>query len=220
MNNKKYMFSIFFHLLGLALLEILFYFYYIGPFEHNVFINTFGRSIGGLVEKMDESQEHPELILNISNYVDNNELLGSLKNDSETSEKTRVDINNQLLNKTMNIWYMATGTLIGIILIYYLYKYYKKSEFKTRSQSIELTNLNSDDDMNNYEELEIPEPKKKKKIWTKIIYYILFGGLILLFEYLFFQYVVLKYHIITDEQIQYLMFKAVKSYISNTYVLE
>ena len=99
MNNKKYMFSIFFHLLGLALLEILFYFYYIGPFEHNVFINTFGRSIGGLVEKMDESQEHPELILNISNYIKNNELLESLKNDSEISEKRRVEVNEELFNK-------------------------------------------------------------------------------------------------------------------------
>ena len=215
------MYSIFFHLFGLALLEILFYFYYIGPFEHNVFIRTFGRSMGGLVEKIDASEDHPDYIVDLKNITQNDQILLKLQNDADISEKRRIKINGELFNSTMNIWYMAFGTLIGLILIYHLGKYYYK-RFNTnreRSQSIEMVNLNTENTPNNYEELDKSETKKTK-LWVKVVYYFLFGGLVLFFEYIFFQYCVLKYHIITDEQIQYLLYKAGKDYLTNTYIIE
>lgn len=214
------MYSIFFHLLGLALLEILFYFYYIGPFEHNVFIGTFGRSIGGLVEKIDTTESHPEYIFDLKNITKDDDLLLQLEEDANESEKRRIEINSELFNKTMNIWYMALGTFLGIILLYHFSKYYYKRFYKgkPRSQSIEMVNLNTDDTQN-YEELEIEPKKKNNKIFLKCISYLFFAGLVLFFEYIFFQYCVLKYHIITDEQIQYLMYKEISDYVSNTYII-
>ena len=53
----------------------------------------------------------------------------------------------------------------------------------------------------------------------KSLEYLFFAGLVLLFEYIFFQYSVLKYHIITDKQIQYLIYKQFDEFVSNYYII-
>lgn len=192
----------FFHLFGLAILEIIFYFFYIGPFEHNMFINSFSRSMGGLINRVDSTHQNPGFYQNISIFENANyELLNELKDEADMSEKRRIKVNNDLFNTTLEIWFTGLGVLIGIILLYHFIK--KLSKRRNDGQDIELINLNQEN--NQYSQIEIQD-NEKNNIWKKILSYIFFAGLVLLFEYIFFQYVVLKYHIITDQQIQYLLY--------------
>ena len=210
------MYKLFFHLLGLAILEIIFYFYYIGPFENNVFVESFGNSIGGLINRMDSTYEHPELFLNVSKISSDDKLLQELKDESEISDRQRKDYNQKLFNKTLEIWFYCLGITILLIIIYYIIIYFTSNYKRNLSQQIELVELNNEDiELNNNPQ----ENTNKKKYCINILKYILFGGLVLLFEYIFFRFVVLEYHIITDKQIQYLIYKQFNIFITSNYIV-
>ncbi len=199
------MYLMFFHLLGLALLEIIFYFYYIGPFEHNVFVKSFGRSINGLIHKKDSTYPDSKIFNNITNYFNDSEFFNSIKQDADNSEKRRIDHNQELFNLTLKYWFICLGLAILITVIYYILKKSKYWNSSNSDREIELVHLTNENNEINEDKYNENNNLSKKKICLKITKYILFGGLVLLFEYIFFQYVVLKYHIITDQQIQYLI---------------
>lgn len=216
------MYKIFFHLLGIAILEIIFYFFYIGPFEHNVFVNSFSRSIGGLIERIDSTHENPNIFLNISFFEKDDSFMNDLKNEAEQSDKDRIEYNNNLYLATVSIWFYCLICMIFTILFYHLIKYFIKKYKSNLHQNIELVELtNEQNDTNSIENIENIEnvPNEKKNLVIKLLKYFFFGCLILLFEYVFFQYSVLKYHIITDKQIQYLVYQQMNNFVLNYYII-
>ena len=56
--------------------------------------------------------------------------------------------------------------------------------------------------------------KIKKTYKKKILYYLFTGLLILLFEYLFFTYIVIKYKILSDDEIIYQIYKIINPIIN------
>ena len=77
------MYVIFFHVSGLALLEILFYFLYIGPMETKVFKNTIKKSIHESKELYNININEWINITNISNDIN------KIQSISENSENER-----------------------------------------------------------------------------------------------------------------------------------
>ena len=47
----------------------------------------------------------------------------------------------------------------------------------------------------------------KFKEYYQVFFYFLLGGLIILFEYVFFQYIVLDYHVISKQELEYLIYQ-------------
>ena len=215
------MYKIFLHLLGLAILEILFYFYYIGPFEHKVFEDSFSNSISGLIKKLDSNYEHPSFIINvnISDIKRNDQVLNELKFSAKESEMEREDYNHELFMRTMSYWIYSFSALLIIMLIHFIFNNYHKIKNNFRENpEIELVELNqSSNDRFEDDSIQM-EPKKNRIYIIDILKYLFFGGLVLLFEYLFFKYIVLEYHIITDNQIQYLIYQQMYSYNSDYYI--
>jgi|UniRef100_A0A6C0IW42 hypothetical protein len=215
------MYSVFIHLLGLSLLEIIFYFYYIGPFEHNVFVAAFGKSIGGLVEKLDSSEEHPYINLNLTS-IDNSSLI-NLKEESNTADIKRETHNYELFCETMHIWLLCIAVLVGFVILHMVYKYFQnRKNISGDDQHIELVSLTNEQDAaceNNNLSIQHELHTHYESPYIKVFNYILFSGLLLTFEYLFFHYVILKYHIISDVQIQYLVYSQIYEYITNKYLL-
>ena len=212
------MYKIFIHLLGLALIEIIFYFYYIGPFEHQVFEDSFSRSIGGLIDKMDSEFEHPEIYINYTLNPDD-KLLISLKNDAEISEKERNEYNNELLKRTIIYWVYGFFIFIFTFLFFYLKDKFKcYSNLNVSTSQLELVNMDTTNSNSNATE-HIQSSRFDYKgfflKYKKIFEYLFLGCLVLFFEYLFFKYVVLVYHIITDDQIQYLIYEQIYKFYQN-----
>jgi hypothetical protein len=213
------MYKIFFHLLGIIILEIIFYFFYIGPFEHSVFVNSFSRSIGGLIKKIDYAHENPLYFLNISSFEKDDSFMNDLKNEADASDKVRIEYNNNLCIATILIWICCTVFLIFTILFYHLIKYFIKKYKSKLHQNIELVELtNNSININSVKNIE-NKPNEKKNLVIMLLTYLFFGCLILLFEYVFFQYSVLKYQIITDKQIQYLVYQQIDKFVLSYYII-
>ena len=207
--------KILFHIAGIAILEILFYFYYIGPMESQVFKSTFKNSINDALKDNDPNSplNFPEPIKEY--LIQYNQQKGGvfeedLKKEADDSEKDREKHNEQLFGLVFGYWIL---TILGILFIFIFRKvvthYLNRDnqnippfnreisihdiEENTTRDDIQL--LPNDNDTNN----------KYKLIW-EVIYYFFLAGFILLFEYIFFQYIVLEYHIVSSKEIEYIVF--------------
>tara|TARA_Y100001970_G_scaffold270237_1_gene363852 strand:- start:709 stop:1350 length:642 start_codon:yes stop_codon:yes gene_type:complete len=69
-------------------------------------------------------------------------------------------------------------------------------------------------DINNNDYIILKKKLTYKRVAKKVFYYILFIGLLLAFEYCFFQYIVLKYDPLSDNEIQYIIFNSIEKDIS------
>lgn len=219
------MYSILFHILCLSLLEIIFYFEYIGPLESLMFKKTLTRII---------TNEYNT----ISNYIDNsnNYNTSNINNIgnyssfidmeySSTSEEDRNDYNHKLYMTTILYWlyYLISISFIYFVMILYKYityrQYIKNKDIVNNGIDIECTpfkhrsySIDSDDLTINYtfEHNSFIDCNNIKKTYKKdIIYYLCTGCLILLFEYLFFTYIVMKYKILSDDEISYEIYELI-----------
>lgn len=213
------MYSILFHVSGLALIEILFYFYYIGPMESNIFKNTLKNDLFLNDYTNNLNYNISEIIININNDTGNyEEIINEKDND-------RIKSNNELFNKTMIYW----SVMLSIsCVVFVLYKIIKRRRMNNESSSLVEINsnmsiemienissrniLNDDTSSNNSEFVNELRTKNlyKKMILYKAIYYLLNCGLILAFEFWFFNYVVLKYKVISTEEMEYLFLQNIK----------
>ena len=91
------MYSILFHLLWLSLLEIIFYFEYIGPLETNTYKNTIKRLVN---DKKDENDNYIIDPYNTSNIIN----LNDLDYNVEQSQKDREKYNNELYIQSIHYW--------------------------------------------------------------------------------------------------------------------
>lgn len=220
------MYSILFHLLWLSLLEIIFYFEYIGPLESRTYKNTIRRLISNKNTNNNNYLINP---YNTSNIININDIEFNL-NDAK---KKREKYNDNLYIESINYWLI----LLSIILIFYIgiiiFKYkefLKNKEVRTNQEEIEFTTvrnrtLTADmEELSDNNELYVNNQNKfidynkiKKIVLKKSIFYILLGILILCFEYLFFNYIIIKYKVLSDEEILSEIYKIINPLLDNIF---
>ena len=239
------MYSIFFHILCLSLLEVIFYFEYICPLESSIFKKTltkiindeYDSIIGNIDNNINITSYNISNIYNKynirNNFTDAKINIDEQYNNSLLSQNKRNKYNHELYLTTINYWIYYLGFISFIYIIIFLYKYYKfiknkeiiniSTDINYENDGIEFTPLRvrsssvcSDDVQNVYINKSFINYNKIKKTYKKkILYYLLTGILILLFEYLFFTYIVMKYKILSDDEIIYQMYKIINPIINN-----
>ena len=119
------MFLIFIHLSGLALLEILFYFLYVGPMETKTFKETINKSIRPEDELpffyIQNSYNNEQLI-----EIENNITQAYLQ-DVNNGERNRENFNNNLFIFAMKGWSVIISTTMVVIICEFFYKYFKRN---------------------------------------------------------------------------------------------
>lgn len=241
------MYIILVHVTGIALLEILFYFYYIGPIESELLKNSMKHIT---IKQIDEYNLHYNITeVNKTKFVEN------LKKENDKAKKDRENDNNELYLKTIEYWCMLLSFTILVTIIQFYIRYLNNKNKKVikvdSSQGLELmpirarlNSMESDDltivdneeiniihtnvdieqqtsdsivpifDINNNEYIILKKKLTCRRAFKKIVYYMLFIGLLLAFEYCFFQYIVLKYDPLSDNEIQYIIFEELVQDIS------
>ena len=222
------MYSILFHLLWLSLLEIIFYFEYIGPLESRTYKNTIRRLV-----KNENINNNYYLVnpYNTSNIININDIEFNMNQ----AKKERQEYNNNLYKESINYWLI----LLSIVLIFYsiiiLYNYrnfLKRKEDISRLNNLDIEfttvrnrSLTADtEDLSDSNELYIDTDEKfidankvKKILVKKSIFYILLGILILCFEYLFFNYIIIKYKVLSDDEILSEIYKIINPLLENIF---
>lgn len=149
------MYSILFHVGWLALIEIIFYFQYIGPLESQLFKNSIKDIIDDYKNKNDDIDFKNELIIvnpyNQSQFIhldETNKYYKNNKNDAKKAENNRIEDNNKLYQKAIIYWvyYFLISFFISIFYIccqFYIFnqnKINKMNSIKSASElKIEMT---------------------------------------------------------------------------------
>ena len=215
------MYSILFHLLWLSLLEIIFYFEYIGPLETKTYENTIKR----LGKNNNENNNYLIDPYNISNIINLNDIEQKTKN----SKNDRKKYNNKLYLNAIYYWFILLSLILTLYFCILVYNYYKYLLIKRDEHQIEFVtirnrtlsnDIESSDEIqtNNENNVFIDYNKVRKVLKRKIVFYILLGILILSFEYLFFNYIVMKYKVLSDEEIINLIYKLINPLLNNYFI--
>ena len=209
------------HIAGIAILEIIFYFTYIGPMETQLFKETFKNSLKSLYVDNHSSNTHPMNFSNLFIYYDNNSNYNNeLKDNSYLDEEERVTYNNKLFYQMSIYWVIFFIITILIYIITYIYQNKYKSNTTEMNQEmitydIEINSMEDNSFEDNTNLINKIKNNNNYKYLYKVIYYIIFGGLILLFEYIFFQYIVTKYHVISQGEIKYIIYSQLYDSVKN-----
>ena len=199
--------SILIHIAGIAFLEILFYFTYIGPMETKLFKETFKSSLDSIYDDNNNPNTIPPNITNIIYNYENNNYQDKLENDYNLGNKNRIIHNNNLFIKITKYWFIF---FVGTCIIYMIHIIYRKKYSNRTELPFHNIENNKSEDITS-----LIRNNKKNKILNKIIYYFVFAGLILLFEYIFFQYIVTQYYVISQNEIKYIIYSQFISNLNN-----
>ena len=235
------MYSILFHLLWLSLLEIIFYFEYIGPLETKTYLSTIKRLINNK-----KNNENNYLIdpYNTSNIIN----LNDIEYNTDKAKKDREKYNYDLYMKTINYWLILLSVILCFYIFIVIYKYRefkkKKEEMRINQSEIEFTTVRNRTFTSDTEELSIRNRsftsdtdelseingsylkydekfinwfKVKRLFLKKSIFYISLGILILGFEYLFFNYIIIKYKVLSDDEIINEIYKLINPLLENVF---
>jgi hypothetical protein len=235
------MYNIFFHIAGIAFIEIIFYFYYIGPIETNVFQDSVKRIISPLVDAENnltpiviESPYNTSQIIIIENNEEN-DITQMIKYKMDIANKERDQYNHELFIWAIKWWIALFIFCISLLILEErntIKKYCKRERIE---ESISISDMDvemiqrvslqptNDDNMNNNDNFFIdddnPQPDKIQKntgdndsefyvkLKQNILQYVIISVGITGFEYLFFHYVIMKYHVISSEELEYLLYK-------------
>lgn len=235
------MYNIFFHIAGIAFIEIMFYFYYIGPIETNIFKNSVKKIVAPL--KNQENNLEPIIIVspyNTSQFIllednEENNITRALKDNVDKANKTRDRENHELFIWTIQCWSILIGFCILLMIIqerHHIIKLCNQRKIKKtvsisdmdiemiQRASLQPINNNDSTDVNididnslidNFDnENQIVSEEENKDSCTEIkhniIHYTILSVGILGFEYLFFKFVIMKYHVISTEELEYLLY--------------
>ena len=218
------MYSIFFHLLWLSLLEIIFYFEYIGPLE----TNTYKKTIKRLINDKNDLIVFDNYTFNTSKiiHIDNSDF------NADQAQEDRENYNNELYIKSIHYWLILFGIIMSFssIILYYKYRQYleRKKEMDINNREIEFITVRNrtftqdTDELSDNNDIYYKKDEKfidyyklKKQFIKKGIFYIGLGLLIIGFEYLFFNYIVMKYKVLSDDEILYQIYKMIQPLIDN-----
>ena len=215
------MYSILLHVSGIAILEICFYFYYIGPMETIIFT----KKVLDIVDTQHYNLMWPEPL-----YIPYNQTLYHyLENEKNTAMQERNAKNNALFRTALYYW---TLLMISGVTSYGLFLAYK--QYKKRNDMMNIMDRDSDEDL---ELIQLPlyrkgsidsqdmdhQPTSRcsgkcKKYTNKAIYYIVCGGCILAFQYAFFQYIVFHYDPLTTAEVEFIIYNSVIQHVQHTTV--
>lgn len=204
------MYKVFLHISSITILEICFFFYYIGPLETKLFLNYIKKIIEGannldnILSKWNLSkQQFIDDIYNIENES-NIDVKNQLYADSEQGKNKRMLENEYLFNQTLEYWgFIAAFTLI-LVGIEQIYKYMQDKNLRYRKNSIDEDDEYTIDTINiEEEETKYKHVKKCCKVTFK---YVIFGSSIVTFQYLFFQHVVFEYKPLSVGEIKYYVY--------------
>lgn len=240
------MYSILFHITGLSLVEIIFYFYYIGRMESNMFSKTMKKLFESAIHN--NLENHPiQYNSNIANFIiflqeEEDKYIDELRIKSVEAKEDRKIYNEVLYTRSIHYW----SLLCGISVLYFMTEVgcrylifrrnqkalrrnvsiesgiemieYENVRLRTRSMSDHLNEVASTS--SKYEEKFINWKKVRKLCMYNTVHYFILIILILGFEYWFFNEVIMKYKIISAEELEYdaaLVFEPfVNSHIENT----
>lgn len=167
------MYSILFHISGIAIIEISFYFLYIGPIESNIFKHKIRQLLDGPEQTihhiLDEpifAQKPTQMIFRkiIQEYLYSDygkeSLQNYLHNESVEGERDRIYKNNRLFIQALSYWAYFTAFSICTYGIYYKYDQYKKRQKKNG-----ITIIDSSDEhiYDNASEIELMEMQLYRK---------------------------------------------------------
>ena len=226
------MYSIFFHITGLSLIEIFFYFYYIGPMETIIFKNAISDAFKNSLQKeLNDDVNEPIYII----MPFNSSQLILIENEEESkystefedmvneAEQQRQQNNNELFHVALFSWSIIfTITMVffttEMLIKYYFHKRKNTLHNVSSTNSIEMINMSLDSgalSCTNDDSIQESPPEKKfiqwdvinKNIKHTIIHYSILVILIILFEYWFFNNIILKYDIVSMEELEYMLYK-------------
>ena len=213
------MYIVFFHLSGIALLEILFYFLYVGNMETNLFSDTINKMLKSEHKNIENYRiKNP---VNESQYIDiinglsqnSSQIINYYYSKSKDSENKRKHHNDKLFHKAIIVWVFIFGvSILVLILEIYYNKYNKKQMEKTDSVSnialemvqTSISTYESPRARNNDEIIDTNQNEIKRKIIYTSIHSILLAGLILGFEFWFFNEIIMNYQVMSKEELEYL----------------
>jgi len=232
------MYSVLFHVSGIAILEICFFFYYIGPMETKIFEKTVSRIMAGPIKSLNSLHTqfygvYPQTgqLIKLVFFGDNNstqttdELENDLKEERDEAVKERQQKNHMLFIQIVEYWTILAAASLLIWFIEHKYKLYLKRkqnqvvvDISDDNDNLELTPIrtyrrNSTDETDS----EVEEQEKKKYFSDKtkkrmgyVTHYLFFGACIIGFQYLFFQHIVLNYDPLSISEVKYLIFQRLK----------
>jgi hypothetical protein len=214
------MYSIIFHISGIALLEICFYFYYIGPIESTMFQSNIEALIyDPISDQLNENTQYPiyKMVLNTTEYKNIDQVLIEQYQHGKLHRETQ---NQELFIYSIQAWCIF-ATFGGILyIISYKYKQYINSKHNDDDHNIEYdatiilynTTRKNSNDINDNDIEDVITPimidTQNHTVRNKVIYYFTFGISVLLFEYAFFQYIVLFYNPLSIDELRYIVIQS------------
>lgn len=213
------MYIVFFHLSGIALLEILFYFLYVGNMETNLFSDTINKMLKSENKNIENYRiKNP---VNESQYIDiidgltenSSQIINYYYSKSKESENKRNDNNKKLFNQAIIVWVFIFGVSI---LVFILEIYYNKYNKKRMEKTDSVSNIALEMVQTSISTYESPRASKnqgiintnqnniQKQIIYSLIHSVLLAGLILGFEFWFFNEIIMNYKVISKEELEYL----------------
>lgn len=220
------MYQIFLHISSITILEICFFFYYIGPLETKIFYNYIERLMDVPLKTIYQSLElwgitGNQFIEGIFLIDENSDVKEQLYQSSQEGKEKRIVQNNNLFMYTIELWSFLIAFTVFLFLCEFIYirlrsrnkvnKHQLLSEeiILNQEDNIELENYrkNSTDEAELESTIEKIDKTKKIKKALKIVFeYSLFGGCIVIFQYLFFNYVVFAYKPLSTEEMEYYVY--------------
>lgn len=223
------MYKILIHVSILALIETLFYFNYVGPLESRIFKSSFHSPN---VPNIDIDPININQTINLN--FNRNNITNFYKKRSNLAESKRNNNNLKLYHQTIIYWVYLMLFTILITLLYLLYKYYFKkvsnTEYESKYDEIEMIRINSvsseaNSDNDNLNLLYRGKKKERNRnnlyiVLKKLGYYILLFTCIFGFEYLFFNFIILKYQIISKQELEYIIIQNYLPIINNFFITD
>lgn len=232
------MYIILLHITGIAIVEILFFFEYIGPIETRLFKDSLNRILK-------QSINDDKSIIFIALNQDIITIIGDQINDDQGDRKNmntymedlnlegvhkRTTHNHKLFIEILYYWGVLCACSLIVMVIQLKITSYcnKKEELLNSDQHIELVHSrvrttsidtecisNNDIETNGLNDPYLDNNNNRceynnlLRTRNKILYYIVGVCLLLGFEYFFFQYIVLKYEPLSSYELQYIMYSFV-----------
>ena len=223
------MYKTFLHVSCITILEICFFFYYIGPLETDIFYSYIRRIIDGPLDKLDETLvkwniDRKQFVEGIYSEDNNNDTRTKLKNESIIGKKEREKDNIELFYTTLEFWSIIPAVTIFLFLCEFYYCYCIRKRKSKTVLPIENNDLSDDDTIENEmilspyrknsldeEELELQLKYERKNKYIYLClktcsHYLLFGISIITFQYIFFRYIVFEYKPLSIEEIKYYLY--------------
>lgn len=196
------MYVVFLHISGLAIIEVLFYFFYIGQMETNMFKNN----INGM---LNHETAYIQYSVNYTIYPESQNTTNNFYNRAMHGELNREKRNFELLANAL----LGLVVIFSITIVVIVIELCVKKENMKRIRSIESVH-NVCLEMVEYNQTNQKPPvhdevveKEKNKTILYLFHGVMYIVLLVSFEYWLFNYIIMKYKVISHEEIEYLFYK-------------